>query len=262
MIIDFHTHVFPEKIAEKTIEKLSFVSGGLIPQTNGTLESLKALMAKDEIDKSIVLAIATNEKQQTNVNDYIKSCEGDDIIPFGSVYPHAENALEELERIKGMGIKGVKLHPEYQQFFVDDEKMKPIYKKISELGLIVIFHAGVDFGYPAPYHATPERLRTAAKWLESPMICAHWGSAGMGEDVLKYLCDVPVFFDTAFGYGTMPKATALQILEKKGVDKMLFGSDAPWHAPSWDIRMIKTLELTPQEEEQIFSGNAIKLLNL
>ena len=262
MIIDFHTHVFPEKIAEKTIEKLSFVSGGLIPQTNGTLIGLKDLMKTDGVDKSVVLAIATNEKQQTAVNDYIKSCEREDIIPFGSVYPHAENALEELERIKEMGIKGVKFHPEYQKFFVDDPKMKPIYKKVSELGLIVLFHAGVDFGYPPPYHATPERLREAAKWIDTPMICAHWGSAGMGEDVLKHLCDIPVYFDTAFGYGAMPKIMAQRILEKKGVDKILFGSDTPWHAPSWDIRMIKTLELTPQEEEKIFSGNAIKLLNL
>ena len=262
MIIDFHTHVFPEKIAEKTIEKLSFVSGGLIPQTNGTLTGLKALMKKDGVDKSVVLAISTNEKQQTAVNDYIKSCEGEDIISFGSVYPHAENVLEELERIKEMGLKGIKFHPEYQQFFVDDPKMKPIYKKVSELGLIAIFHSGVDFGYPPPYHATPERLREAAKLIDSPMVCAHWGSAGMGEDALKYLCDIPVYFDTAFGYASMPKVMAQRILEKKGVDKILFGSDAPWHAPSWDIRMIKTLELTPQEEEQIFSGNAIKLLNL
>lgn len=262
MIIDFHTHVFPEKIAERTIEKLSFVSGGLIPQTNGTLKSLKELMNKDGVDKSVTLAIATNEKQQTAVNDYIKFCESEDIIPFGSVYPHGESAFEELERIKEMGLKGIKLHPEYQQFYVDDEKMKPLYKKISQLGLIVVFHAGVDFGYPPPYHATPERLSKAARWIESPMVCAHWGSAGMGEDVLKYLCDTPVYFDTAFGYGSMPKITAQRILEKKGVEKMLFGSDAPWHAPSWDVRMIKTLELTPNEEEQIFSGNAVKLLNL
>ena len=132
MIIDFHTHAFPEKIAEKAIEKLSFASGGLIPQTNGTVSGLKALMKKDGVDKSVALGIATNEKQQTAVNDFIKSQECEEIIPFGSVYPHAESALEELERIHSMGIKGIKLHPEYQQFFVDDEKMKPIYKKISQ----------------------------------------------------------------------------------------------------------------------------------
>lgn len=262
MVIDFHTHAFPEKIAERAIEKLSFTSGGLIPQTNGTVDGLKAIMKKDGVDKSVALAIATNAGQQKTVNDYIASQKCDEIIPFGSVFPYAEDALEELERIKEMGMKGVKLHPEYQQFFVDDEFMKPIYRKISELGLIVIFHAGEDFGYPAPYHATPDRLRRAAGWIDSPMICAHWGSAGMGEEVLKYLCDVPVYFDTAFGYGSMPKDRAKRILEKKGVDKILFGSDCPWHAPSWDIKMIKTLELTLEEEAKIFSENAEKLLGI
>lgn len=262
MIIDFHTHAFPEKIAEKAMTNLSFASGGLIPQTNGTIASLKDLMKKDGVDKSVALAIATNEKQQTAVNDFIASCECDEIISFGSVFPFAENALEELERIKALGLKGIKLHPEYQQFFVDDEKMKPLYKKISDLELIVLFHAGEDIGYPAPYHATPERLRKAAKWIDSPMVCAHWGSAGLGEEVIKYLCDIPVYFDTAFGYGTMPKDRALRILDKKGVDKMLFGSDCPWHAPSWEISMIETLGLSENEKEKIYHRNAEMLLNI
>ena len=262
MIIDFHTHAFPEKIAEKAMTNLSFASGGLIPQTNGTIDSLKELMKKDGVDKSVALAIATNEKQQTAVNDFITSCECDEIIPFGSVFPFAENALEELERIKALGLKGIKLHPEYQQFFADDEKMKPLYKKISDLGLIVLFHAGEDIGYPAPYHATPERLRKAAKWIDSPMVCAHWGSAGLGEEVIKYLCDIPVYFDTAFGYGTMPKDRALRMLDKKGVDKMLFGSDCPWHAPSWEISMIETLGLSESEKEKIYHKNAEMLLNI
>ena len=136
-IIDAHTHIFPEKIAEKTIEKLSFVSGGLIPQTNGTLNSIKLLMGKDGVDKSVVLSIATNKKQQPAVNDYIKSCESEDIIPFGSVFPHAENALEELERIKEMGLKGIKLHPEYQNFELDDPEMLKLYDYALSKGLII-----------------------------------------------------------------------------------------------------------------------------
>ncbi len=262
MLIDFHTHLFPEKIAARAIEKLSFTSGGLIPQTDGTRECLIALMDKDGVNKSVALGIATNEKQQQSVNDYIFSAKSERIIPFGSVYPYAENALDELERIKALGFKGVKLHPEYQQFFVDEDFMIPIYKKISALGLIAVFHAGEDFGYPAPYHATPERLRKAAKHIDSPMVCAHWGSAGMGEDVLKYLCDIPVYFDTAFGYGTMPKDRAQRILDKKGAEKILFGSDCPWHAPSWEVNMLNTLNLSEEEKELIFHKNAEKLLGI
>lgn len=262
MIIDFHTHAFPEKIAERAMEKLSFASGGLIPQTDGTVTGLKNIMKRDGIDKSVALAIATNEKQQKSVNDFIKSQECEEIIPFGSVYPDAPDCLEELERIKDMGIKGIKLHPEYQQFFVDDEKMKPVYKKASQLGLIILFHAGEDMGYPAPYHATPQRLRKAAKWIDTPMVCAHWGSANMGEDVLKYLCDIPVYFDTAFGYAAMPKDRAQRILEKKGADYILFGSDCPWHAPVWDIRMIESLDISKTDKEKIYHINAKKLLEL
>lgn len=262
MIIDFHTHAFPDRIAHSAMEKLSFASGGLIPQTDGTIAGLHAIMSRDNISKSVLLGIATNEKQQQSVNDFVKACESDKIIPFGSVYPHSNDALCELERIKAMGLKGIKFHPEYQQFFVDDEKMKPLYKKASQLGLIILFHAGEDMGYPAPYHATPERLRTAAKWIDSPMVCAHWGSANMGEDVLKYLCDIPVYFDTAFGYATMSKDKAQRILDKKGADLILFGSDCPWHAPHWDVGMIETLDLSQSDKEKIYHLNAEKLLGI
>lgn len=262
MVIDFHTHAFPDRIARFVLAKLSYDSGGLIPQTKGTVHGLKDLMRKDGVDKSVLLSIATNEKQQAAVNDFALSCRGDEIIPFGSVYPWAEDALSELERIKEMGLQGIKFHPEYQQFFVDDEKMKPIYKKASELGLIILFHAGEDMGYPPPYHATPERLRRAMKWIDTTVVCAHWGSANMGEDVLKYLCDIPVFFDTAFGYGAMPKDRALRIMDKKGADLFLFGSDCPWHAPSWEMELLETLGLSQDEKDKIYFKNAQKLLQI
>ena len=263
MIIDFHTHCFPEKIAKKTIEKLSFVSGGLMPQTDGTENGLLNLMESDKIDKSVVLSIATNANQQTKVNDFAISLKGDRIIPFGSVFPFSEDWESELYRLKENGIKGIKLHPDYQQFFVDDERLFPIYKTIERLGFILVFHAGEDFGFPPPYKATPERLRKVVSLIETPVVCAHWGSLLMCDDVLKYLCDVDnCYFDTAFGYGTMPKARALEILEKKDINKILFGSDSPWNAPSWDVNMLKTMGLSYEEEEKIFYKNAEKLLGL
>ena len=263
LFIYFHTHCFPEKIAKNTIEKLSFVSGGLIPQTDGTKDSLLYLMSKDGVDKSVALSIATNANQQTKVNDFAMSLKSERIIPFGSVFPFSDDWESELERLKANGIKGIKLHPDYQQFFVDDERLFPIYKKIESLGFILIFHAGEDFGFAPPYKATPERLRKVVEFIETPVICAHWGSLSMGEDVLKYLCDIDnCYFDTAFGYGTMPKDRALRILDKKGVDKIIFGSDSPWNAPSWDIGMIKTMGLSSAEEEKIFHKNAEKILRL
>ena len=263
LIIDFHTHCFPDKIAKNTIDKLSYVSGGLIPQTDGTKESLLSSMNKNMVDKSVVLSIATNANQQKNVNDFAISLNNERIIAFGSVFPFSHDWESELERLKESGVKGVKLHPDYQQFFVDDERIFPIYKKIEKLGFILVFHAGEDFGFPPPYKATPERLRKVLSIVETPVVCAHWGSLLMCEDVLKYLCDIEnCYFDTAFGYGTMPKARALSILEKKGTEKIVFGSDSPWNDPSWDIGMLKTMGLTKDEEDKIFYKNAEKLLNL
>lgn len=261
MVIDFHTHCFPEKIAERAMKTLSHTSG-LKPHTDGTLSGLKNIMKKDGVDVSVVMNIATNEKQQTAVNDFAASVQGENILAFGSVYPDAKNALEELERIKVLGLKGVKFHPEYQSFFVDDEKMKPIYKKISGLGLITLFHAGEDYGYMPPYHATPERLLKALSWFSSPVIAAHWGSQGMGQETLKHLCGKDIYFDTAFGYGSTPKPIQQAILEKHGVDKILFASDCPWHAPWMDLFQLGCLGLSKDEEEKIKGLNAKNLLGI
>ena len=177
MLIDFHTHAFPPKLAGRAVAQLSRSAGGLEPQTDGTLESLKALMDADGVDLSVVLTIATNPGQMHKVNDYAFEMDRDDrIVAFGSVHPDAPDALEELERIKAAGLKGVKLHPEYQGFYADEERMKPIYRKISQLGLITLFHAGEDYGYPPPYHAQPEHLKHALGWFDSPVVAAHWAA--------------------------------------------------------------------------------------
>lgn len=263
MLIDFHTHAFPEKIAERAIEKLSFASGGLTPHTNGTFFDLKQLFKASKIDKAVVLSIATNAAQQKNVNDFAASInDGEDIFAFGSVFPDAPDALYELERIKALGLKGVKLHPDYQHFSVDDEKMKPIYKKIGELGLITIFHAGQDYGFAPPYGATPEKIEKALSWFCSPVVAAHFGGVGCGQEVLDRLCGKDIFFDTSFSYGTMPKYYAQKIIETHGADKMLFGTDSPWHTAKMEMRLLESLEISHADWEKITHENAEKLLGI
>ena len=263
MLIDFHTHCFPEKIAPMAMEKLSFASGGLENNTDGTLNGLKESMKAGGVTTSVVLNIATNANQQKNVNDFAASINNEqDIFAFGSVFPDSEDVLEELERIKALGLKGVKLHPDYQRFFVDDEKMKPIYKKIGELGLITIFHAGADYGFPPPYGATPERMEKALLWFDSPVIAAHWGGVGCYEQVLEKLCGKGVYLDTSFGYGQMPKYYAQKILDTHGADKILFGTDTPWHTPRMEKRLLSSLMISDNDMEKITHKNAEKLLNI
>ena len=145
---------------------------------------------------------------------------------------------------------------------MDDPKYKPLYQKISSLGLITVFHAGLDYGFAPPYHATPERMVRALEWFDSPVIAAHWGGIGCGEGVLEHLCGRNIYFDISFGYGQMPKYYAEKILEKHGTDRLLFGTDSPWHTAAMELRMLSTLGLSEDDMAKITHINAQKLLNL
>lgn len=263
MLIDFHTHCFPDAIAHKAVEKLSDASGGLVHYTDGTVQDLKRSMTENSVTASVVLNIATNAKQQDNVNRFAASINNEtDIFSFGSVFPSSPDALEQLERIKDLGLKGVKLHPDYQGFFVDDPKLKPIYKKISSLGLITVFHAGFDYGFAPPYGATPDRMIKALSWFDAPVVAAHWGGINCAEGVIKYLCGTDIYFDTSFGYAMMPKYYAQKIIELHGCDKILFGTDTPWHTPSMELRLLASLHLDNTEIDKITHLNAQKLLQI
>ena len=94
------------------------------------------------------------------------------------------------------------------------------------------------------------------------MVAAHWGGIGCGTEVLDKLCGENIFFDLSYGYGAMPKPTAQAILERHGADKLLFGSDSPWHRPAWEMRLLDSLELTGEERERILWKNAKELLGI
>lgn len=263
MVIDFHTHCFPDALAVKAIGRLSVASGGLTPYTDGTVAGLRRYMVEAGVSASVVLHIATNPTHQRKVNDFAAAIQNEvDIFSFGSVHPDAPDALEELERIQALGLKGVKLHPDYQGFAVDDPKMKPIYRKISDLGLITVFHAGLDYGFPPPYGCMPHQLERALDWFSTPVVAAHWGGIQCGEEVLRHLCGRDVYFDVSFGYGMMPRFYAERIVEKHGADRLLFGTDSPWHTAAMEWRLLDTLGLSETEREKIAGGNAKRLLGI
>ncbi len=263
MLIDFHTHAFPDVIAPKAMAKLSHASGGMMPATDGTVAGLCASMQREGVDISVMLSIATNAHQQRSVNDFAAAQNGKSgIIAFGSVFPFAEDAMAELERIKALGLKGVKLHPDYQGFSVDDARLFPLYKKISALGLITVFHAGQDYGFPPPYGATPDKMRRAIGQFDSPVVAAHYGGVGCAAEALALLAGTGIYFDTSFGYAQLPKYYAEKIFEAQGADHMLFGTDTPWHTAEMELRLLRSLGLSENEWEDVTHRNAERLLGL
>ena len=262
---DFHTHAFTDELAGRALSGLSDTSGKT-PATDGTVKGLREIMRKNNIEEFLILPVATKPSQQTNINNWAASVTGDGLYAFGTIHPDAENALEEIERIKSLGLYGVKFHSEYQKFCPDEERMFPIYEKIAECGLIALFHGGYDPFGDGDIRCTPERMaHTVEKFPELTFVVAHLGGLNLWDNVEKYLAgkysnlylDVSVIasFD-------MDKNQLLRIIQAHGADRILFGSDCPWDNPANEIDMIQSLPVSEEDKEKIFFRNAHKLLEL
>lgn len=263
--IDFHVHAFADKIAERTIASLAETAGEP-PETNGTLSDTERKMQEWHIDGFVLLSIATKPTQHLICNNWAASCKSDHIFPFGSVHPDGEDVFSELERIKELGLYGIKFHPDYQHFFADEERMFPIYRKCGELGLPILFHAGVDPVCPDCVHCSP---KAAVKALEAApdttFILAHLGGNQLWNEVESMLAGnfENLYFDTAVIGSHMHDDDLLyKIIEKHGYDKILLASDCPWDNTEITVQKIKKLGLTPDQEHAVFAGNAEKLLHL
>ncbi len=263
MVIDFHTHIFPDHIAEKTIEKLSGVSG-LAPYTDGTLDGLKRSMTASGVDCSVVLPVATKPSQAASINAYAARITGrDGIISFGSIHPLSESWKSELDEVAALGLKGIKLHPEYQRFFIDDERVYPVIVYAKSLGLTVVFHSGVDIGLPEEVHCTPERARRMIGAVGGgKLVFAHGGGYLCWDDALRCLAGQNVYLDISFTVGRLSDDKFLQLVRAHSADKILFGSDIPWGSQRIDLEAIDRIGLTEEERSRILYKNAAALLGI
>lgn len=264
MIIDFHTHCFPDSLAPRAMDVLKKRAGMMFPFTDGTAGALVSALHAGGADAGVVLNIATNPRQERSVNDFaISLLNVPGLIPFGSVHPDSPDTEAELERLAAAGVKGVKFHPDYQSFFVDEERMLPVYRKIASLGLITVFHAGSDIGCPPPYHCTPERLcRALSAFDGAPVIAAHWGGLDCVKDTLNLLSETEVYVDTSFSYGTIPPCFSQKVIERFGAERILMGTDLPWNSVEQITGYLDCLGLSAGEKESITGGNACRLLGL
>jgi len=264
MIIDFHAHCFPQALAPKALPKLAAHSGARGAYSDGTPEGLLAVMDGAGIHRCVVANIATNPRQQRSVNDFaISLLQGPRFIPFGSVHPESPDALDELQRLKDAGIRGIKLHPDYQSFFPDEPRVFPIYRAAARLGLVTLFHAGVDIGLCNPVRSTPERLaRALPQFGGAPVVAAHFGGYILWREALEHLCGRDVYFDTSYCARKMPPPWAREILAAHGPSRILFGTDLPWADPLDEIEFARSLSADESMAQDILGNNAAKLLGL
>jgi len=143
-IIDIHTHVFPDKIAVQTVKLLEEAAPEVTAYLDGTISALKSSMQKAKIDLSVNQPISTKPPQVRSINEWVAEIQNDQVLSFGTVHPEFDELKGEIKRLNEKGIKGIKLHPDYQKFHPDDRAVYPIYEAICENEMVILFHAGID----------------------------------------------------------------------------------------------------------------------
>lgn len=264
MVIDFHTHCFHDKIAENALSVLQH-NAQRESAIGPKLKDLFASMKAGNVEKAVVLNIATNLKQTKNVNDFaISLLQYPNLIPFGSVHPADENFMTELQRLKAHGIKGIKFHPHYQQTYICDPNYIKIVKVAKEMGFLISFHAGVDIGLRAVNYATPKdtetMLNAVADTPGGAIILAHMGGYEEFDEVEQRLLGRDVYLDTSFVFEAISETQLVRMIRAHGVERILFGTDSPWVQMQDYVARIQALPLSEGEKQQILYENAERLL--
>ncbi len=264
MIIDIHTHAFPDAIADYAMEILTQdCNGEYLPCSDGTVSGLLNNMDKFGIGLSVIQPVVTRPTQTKNLNIWAESVQCDKIISFGGIHPATDDYKRDVDLVAELGLKGIKLHPEYQQFEIDDPKMLKIYDYIFSKGLIILFHAGYDPAFPPPIHSSPKRFAEISRAMQGGvMIAAHLGGQEQWDEVEEHLAGSNIYMDTSMGFNYYPHDRFLRIVEKHGADKILFGTDSPWSRGDEEINSLNSLPLTDEQKELILHKNAERILGL
>ena len=269
MIIDFHTHIFPDRLANTTISLLS-EKGGIPPFSDGTVDGLLDRMAEASADICVTLPVLTSPAQFDSVNRFAREInerfENSEkrLISFAGIHPACEDIEQKMTFIKESGFLGVKIHPDYQGTFIDDDGYVRIVQEAARLDLVVVTHSGVDGAYrDMPVRCTPKRAAELLKKApHSKLVFAHCGANEMFDEVLDTLCGADVYFDTAYVLRFVGKDTFCKIVERHGADRILFASDSPWSDIRTDVEIINSFELDENTKKKIFCENARALLGI
>ena len=243
MLIDCHTHAYPVKVAEKLIPKMVEVYG-IKPKYDATVAGLLDSMKSSGVDKSIILTVANRKEHVKSSNTWCievqDSCEK--LMCFGSIHLAYPDWELELERLNDNGIRGIKLQPNAQRFYPDDEKMNPIYEKLMELDMSLVFHVGDEVKPVKPMYAAPKHFQGVLdSYPELNIMLAHLGGYKTFDEMRIFLDYDNLWFDTAFIPGNISDKKFIELVDEIGDNRVVYGSDFPWADPAWGISKIREL---------------------
>ena len=265
MIVDFHTHVFPEKLAPKGLPILA-ERAGLDPTTDGTADGLAVSMMLAGIDISVTLPVITDPAQFESANRFAASlCSRPYICAFGAIHPDCDDIKGKLRFIKELGLKGIKIHPDYQDRDIDDKKYLQIVDQANDIGLWTLTHAGIDVGLPDALRSTPEKIAKLIDVVKPDrFIAAHMGGWKGWDIVLERIAGRGVYLDTAFCFnGSIDEKTFLELVRANGADRILFATDCPWGQQKEQLDHFMAMDgLSDHEKDLIAGENAACILGI
>lgn len=261
MVIDFHAHCFPDALAGRAMAALT-AKCDIIPSHDGTVSGLLRTARAAGIGRSIVMPVATRPGQVDSINAWALSSRTPELSFFGALFPGMPGMERHLDWLVENGFRGVKLHPDYQDFFVDDPAVLPTYRALRDRGLAVLFHAGLDIGLPEPIHCPPDRL---ARILDAvpglTVIAAHMGGQNQWDDVARFLCGRDVYLDTSFAGAQLGIAGMRDLIRAHSAERILFATDSPWTQPADELARVRALGLSPDALDAVLERNARALLD-
>jgi len=252
-IADIHAHIFPDAIAEKASDAIGvFYDKGSNHTAN--LSVLQEQEALAGIEAFVVSSSATSPAQVDHINSFISSCVKDipGVIPFGTLFPTMENWQPVLEQLPELGIKGIKIHPDFQKIHIDDPSAVEMYKAIAKSGFPVLFHTGD----PRYDYSAPERLTNLIRQVPDLIaIAAHFGGWGTWERIQPDSLPENVYYDTSSSLMYMQKEQALDLIDRIGPNRFLFGTDFPMWTPKEEVARFLDLGLDDATNELILYKN-------
>lgn len=262
-IIDIHTHVFPDKVADRAVPnmyrycKIPYRSGGSASQL---LESMR----KGGITLSVNHPVCTNPAKVESCNRFAQQLATQPgILSFGCVHPEDPNWREELRTFRRRGLLGLKIHNDYQQFDFDSKLCMDIIEAAFEEGLIVLAHAGADPVSPGKTRCTPRMIANAMPLLrQGNFIAAHLGGNLMLDEAMRWVIGQDIYVDTSMAAMYYSDVMCRQAILNHDPDKVLFGSDSPWDDPGTAAAVLRHMDLGEELLQKILYGNAARLLKL
>ncbi len=260
MIIDFHTHAFPDAVAARAIPALE-EAGDIKAHTSGTVNSLLASMDRAGIDRSVICSIATRPEQFDSILEWSQKIGSDRLIPLPSIHPADPDCVKKVHTVHQKGFKGIKMHPYYQDFFIEEKRLTPLYEALSETGLLLVIHCGYDIGFPRTRCADPAQiLKLHKNFPKLRLIATHFGGWDAWDEVEELLIGREIFMEISFALQYLSPEKAKQMLTSHPPEYLLFGSDSPWVDQKGYLATLDALQLNDKLLTGILSKNALKLL--